>query len=406
MKKSENPKSEEALCDLVKSTIGNKQTIKITGGGTRRIGNAIQADKIVSTSAIKGVSIFEPGALTLVAKAGTSLDEIQKLLATENQHLPFEPADYRGLLGTKGTSTIGGVVAAGISGPRRIQVGAVRDSLIGVRFVNGEGVAIKNGGRVMKNVTGYDLVKLMAGSHGTLGILTEVAFKILPMVEKSNTILVRGLSDDEATSVMSKALGSPFDIAGAAHTTDASQANAITLIRVEGFKKSVTYRITQLKELIAREAGKSAIIDVETNAKKSIELWKSVRDVEPFHKANGAVWKISVKPTDGAKVVAALHSAMSIKSLYDWGGGLVWLLVEEDTIANAKMVRQAVENAKGHATLMRAGNKTFSKIEAFHPQATRLANISNQLRAQFDPHGIFNPEIMEKSSTRNMLEAG
>ena len=408
MKKIEKPKSEDALCDLVKNAIGNKQTLKIIGGGTRPIGNAVVADSVINTSAIKGVSIFEPGALTLVANAGTSLDEIQKLLATENQHLPFEPADYRGLLGTKGNSTIGGVVAGGVSGPRRIQVGAMRDTLIGVRFVNGEGVAIKNGGRVMKNVTGYDLVKLMAGSHGTLGILTEVAFKVLPMVEKSNTLLVRGLSDVDATIVMSKALGSPYDIAGAAHTPAQNTKNsyAVTSIRVEGFEKSVAYRLSQLKEIIAQEMGSSIIIDVETNAKKSSDIWKSIRDVTPFHNAKGAVWKISVKPTDGAKVVNALSAIMQVKSMYDWGGGLVWLLVEEDTITNAEIVRKTVGNVKGHATLMRAENDTVLKIEAFHPQAKRLAKLSNQLRTQFDPHGIFNPQLMEKPSTRTMLEAG
>lgn len=408
MSKIQKPKSEDALCDLVQNTIANKQTLGIIGGGTRPIGNRFKADLTVSSSAIKGVSIFEPGALTLVAKAGTSLDEIQKLLATENQHLPFEPADYRGLLGTKGKSTIGGVVAAGISGPRRIQVGAARDALIGVRFVNGEGTAIKNGGRVMKNVTGYDLVKLMAGSYGTLGILTEVAFKVLPMVEKSNTIMVHGLSDTDATIVMSKALGSPYDIAGAAHVPD--KRNAVTYIRVEGFKKSVAYRTAQLKELIAKQVNKSVAIDVESNSIKSANIWKSIRDVEPFHKLKGTVWKISVKPTQGAKVVAEFSKSMQVKSLYDWGGGLVWLLVEDDTNQNADLsadvIRATVKNAGGHATLMRASDETYNAVEAFHPQAPRLAMISNQLRAQFDPHGIFNPQLMEKTSTRQMLEAG
>lgn len=408
MSKIQNPKSEEALCDIVKNAIGNKQKLKIMGGGTRPIGNPIMQDSVINTSAITGVSIFEPGALTLVANAGTSLEEIQKLLATENQHLPFEPADYRGLLGTKGNSTIGGVVAGGVSGPRRIQVGAMRDALIGVRFVNGEGLAIKNGGRVMKNVTGYDLVKLMAGSHGTLGILTQVAFKVLPLCEKSNTLLVRGLSDADATIVMSKALSSPYDIAGAAHTPaqDAKNSHAITYIRVEGFEKSVAYRIAQLKEIISQEMGKSTIIDVETNAKKSANIWKSIRDVTPFHNEMGAVWKISVKPTKGAKVVSELSAKMQVKSLYDWGGGLVWLLVEDDTIANAELIRKTVENVKGHATLMRAKENTASAIEAYHPQAKRLANLSHQLRQQFDPHGIFNPQLMEKTSTRTMLEAG
>lgn len=404
MLKQDNPASEEALCDLVKSAIGNKKTIKISGGGTRPIGNRVSTNLVVNTSEISGVTIFEPGALTLVARAGTSLDEIQKLLATENQHLPFEPADYRGLLGTKGKSTIGGVIAAGVSGPRRIQVGAARDALIGVRFINGEGVAIKNGGRVMKNVTGYDLVKLMAGSHGTLGILSEVSFKVLPMVEKFNTLLVRGLNDVDATKVMSKALGSPFDISGAAHLPNDTANTSTTLIRVEGFEKSVAYRTKQLKELISSQVGSSVLIDVETNAKKSATLWQSVRDVKPFHGIDTAVWKIAVKPTDGPKIVAAIQSKIPAKAVYDWGGGLVWLSLDHGNLASAKLVRDVVNGVQGHATLMRANELTHNGVEAFHPQLPRLAQILRQVRAQFDPHGIFNPSLMEKTSTTNMLE--
>lgn len=405
MLKQENPASEEALCDVVKSAISDKKTIQIVGGGTRPVGNRVSANLAVNTSAMSGVTVFEPGALTLVAKAGTSLKEIKTLLATENQHLPFESADYRGLLGTKGNSTIGGVIAAGISGPRRIQVGAARDALIGVRFINGEGIAIKNGGRVMKNVTGYDLVKLMAGSNGTLGILSEVSFKVLPMVEKSNTLLVRGLNDVDATKAMSKALGSPFDISGAAHLPSDIADTPTTLIRVEGFEKSVAYRTKQLKELISSQMDGAVLIDVETNEKKSAALWQSVRDVEPFHGIDTAVWKISVKPTDGSKVVAAIQSNIPAKALYDWGGGLVWLSLDHNNLANAKLVRDVVDGVHGHATLIRANEQTYDGVEVFHPQSPRLAQISRQLRAQFDPHGIFNPELMEKTSTRYMLEA-
>jgi glycolate oxidase FAD binding subunit len=211
------PKSENALAEAVKAAAAKKTPLHIKGGGTRAGLGAGVTGEVLNTTGLKGVSLYEPGALTIVAAAGTPLETVEKTLAKENQRLAFEPMDHRALYGTNGKPTIGGVVAANVSGPRRIQAGACRDALIGVRFVDGEGTVIKNGGRVMKNVTGYDLVKLMAGSHGTLGVLTEVAFKVLPMPETSALVSVAGLGACRAVEAMSAALTSPFDVTGAAH---------------------------------------------------------------------------------------------------------------------------------------------------------------------------------------------
>ena len=288
------PKSEAELAEMI---AGAEGALSICGGGTRGV---LTNGAALSTAALSGVTLYEPGALTLVAQAGTPVSEIEALLAAEGQRLAFEPMDYRGLLGTKGEPTIGGVVAANVSGPRRIQAGACRDFLLGVRFVDGVGNIVKNGGRVMKNVTGYDLVKLMAGSYGTLGVLTEVSLKVMPKPEACAVVLLEGLSDMAAVRAMSVALTSPYDVTGAAHTPKGVDGVPVTMIRVEGFAKSVAYRAGQLQALLA-EFGESA---VETDPARTEAGWRWVRDVEPFHGAKGDIWRISCKPSDGPELAA------------------------------------------------------------------------------------------------------
>ena len=255
--------------------------LRIRGGGTRPIGNRVEAADVIETQVLMASFIYEPGALTIVASSGTTLEKINKTLSAEGQHLPFEPADYSGLFGIKGKSTIGGVVAAAVSGPRRIQAGACRDSLIGVRFVNGEGTVLKNGGRVMKNVTGYDLVKLMAGSYGTLGVLTEVAFKVLPKPEMTGVVRISGLEDASAISVLAKAMSSPFDVSGAAHLQNGGDGKPLTAIRVEGFTESIKYRTGELKKLLSPLLPTSADLAIELDENRNADLWKQIRDVNP-----------------------------------------------------------------------------------------------------------------------------
>ena len=233
---SNTPTSEQDLSDLIQAAEG---PIRIVGGGTRDIGAPVEGTP-VSTAGLSGVTLYEPGALTLVAQAGTPLEEIDALLAKEGQRLAFEPSDLRGLLGTEGASTIGGVVATNASGPRRIQVGAARDFCLGVRFVDGAGRVLKNGGRVMKNVTGYDLVKLMAGSWGTLGVMTEVSMKVMAIPETETTLVGKGQSAVQAVESLSAALGSPFDVTGAAFS------EGKTFVRIEGLEASVAYRAAEL----------------------------------------------------------------------------------------------------------------------------------------------------------------
>ena len=355
------PQSETELSKMIADATG---PLRIMGGGTRPIRRA--TGEALSTTGLSGITLHEPGALTLVAKAGTPVAEIESVLAAKNQRLAFEPMDHRTLMGTTGAPTIGGVVAANVSGPRRISVGACRDFLLGVRFVDGAGNIIKNGGRVMKNVTGYDLVKLMAGAYGTLGVLTEVSFKVLPSVEAEVTLALTGLDDATAIKAMSATLGSPYEVTGVAHNPE----SGLTQFRLEGFDASVAYRADGLAKLLAPFGTLEHVI----------ADWATVRDVTDFAGRAGDVWRISVKPSDAASFGAKI-GADAVR--YDWGGGLIWALCPTGTD-----VRAAMGETTGHATLIRGTGQTF------HPEPAPLAAISDALRAKFDPRGILNTGIM------------
>jgi glycolate oxidase FAD binding subunit len=364
------PASEAELAEAIRTA---KAPLAIRGGGTRGIGRPVQG-AVLETSAMTGITLYEPGSLTLVARAGTPLAEAEAALAAEGQRLPFEVPDLRRLLGTEGDSTLGGVVAANAAGPRRVQAGACRDSLIGVRFVDGAGTVIKNGGRVMKNVTGYDLVKLLAGSQGTLGVLSEVSFKLFPAPEAAATLVLQGLDDARAVAAMSAALGSPYEVTGAAHWPGQG-----TFLRIEGFGSSVTYRAGRLAAHLAAFGA----VDVEEGQAR----WAGIRDVVPFHDLPGDVWRLSVKPSDAPGIVARMGADAV---LYDWGGGLIWALTAAGTDLRAQ-----IGAFDGHATLMRASAETRASIAPFQPEPPGLAALTRGLRSQFDPRGILNPGLMD-----------
>ncbi|MCB2127545.1 MAG: FAD-binding protein [Rhodobacteraceae bacterium] len=361
--------------DLAEAIRGAEHGLRIRGGGTRTPGKQEQGE-VLDVSAISGIRLYEPGALTLVAGAGTPLAEIEAALGAEGQRLAFEPADWRRLLGREGEPTLGGIVAANSSGPRRVQAGACRDALLGVRFVDGTGAIVKNGGRVMKNVTGYDLVKLMAGSWGTLGVLSEVSFKVLPAPEAVATLTLHGLDFATAGAAMSHALRSPFEVTGAAH------GQGRTMIRIEGFAGSVAYRAGQLQSRLARYAP----AEIDHDKGRNDANWRDIRDVAPFHGAAGDVWRLSVKPSDAPGLV---ERAGARDAMLDWGGGLIWLLTPEGTDLRARL-----GHFDGHATLIRAGQETLARIAAFQPEPASIAAISKGLRARFDPRGILNPGLM------------
>ena len=366
------PQDEAELTELV---IATQTPLAVTGGNTRGI---VRHGEALTTRYLNGISLYEPGALTVVVKAGTSVTELNDALARENQRLAFEPMDYRGLLKTTGEPTVGGVVAANVSGPRRISVGSCRDFLLGVRFVNGLGKVIKNGGRVMKNVTGYDLVKLMAGSYGTLGILTELSFKVLPRPETEATIILHDLDDRTAVRAMSQALGSPYEVMGAACLSMKRQ----TVLRLEGFEDSIKYRVKKLTELLAS----FGTLDVISGSHDSAKVWREIRDVTQFSESDGDVWRFSVKPSEGPDIVEKLN----VKDvIYDWGGGLVWVRSPKDIDMRAK-----AGVFSGHATLVRAEPETYQRVSMFQPENSSIAALSAGLRSKFDPRGIFNRDLM------------
>ncbi|MEM8728289.1 MAG: FAD-binding protein [Pseudomonadota bacterium] len=376
-----NPQNEAELAEAIAGATG---ALRIAGGGTRDIGPPV-AGEVLATTGLSGVSLYEPGALTLVVGAGTPLSEVEAVLAGDGQRLAFEPMDHRALLGTEGTPTIGGVVAANVSGPRRVQAGACRDFLLGVRLVDGTGQIVQNGGRVMKNVTGYDLVKLMAGAWGTLGVLTELSFKVLAIPETEATLVAEDLDVAAAVAALSTALGSPYDVTGAAHLGADLSGPARTQVRIEGLAGSVAYRQDRLAALLP---GFQPVA-----AEASAALWAEIRDVAPFAGRDGAVWRVSVQPSHAPGLTRVLEAAgLAHKAIYDWGGGLIWILVPETETAGATDVREAVAQLGGHATLIRG--RARATVPVFPPEAPAVAALSRGLRQRFDPRGLLNTGLM------------
>ncbi len=383
-----SPATEEECAAVIRDAREKKSTLAIEGGGTRAgLGRPVQADAILSTHSLSGITLYEPAEMVISARAGTPLREIEAALAGKAQCLPFEPMDSRALYGSSGEATIGAVAACNISGPRRVAAGAARDHLIGVRLVNGRGEIVKSGGRVMKNVTGLDLVKLNAGALGTLGVLSEVTFKLTPAPRASGTLVFEGLDDARAIACLCAAMGTPFEVSGAAHLPKGVGADvARTLLRIEHFPESVNYRLGKLADALGA-FGKSARLDVAaTNA-----IWRGIRDVVPLvePRAN-AIWKISVAPTRGADVVATIARKIDARWFYDWSGGLIWLAVPPEGDCGAAIVRAAIASTGGHATLVRAPDHVRGKVDVFQPLAEPLMKLTRGIKASFDPDGVLN----------------
>lgn len=390
------PADEAEACATVAEARAAGRTLAVAGSGSKAaVGQPVSADATIVSTGLSGIVEYNPEELVIVAQAGTPLSEIEAALAANNQGLMFEPADWSRLLGSNAGQTIGGIAATNLSGPRRIIAGAARDSLLGVRFVNGRGEAIKNGGRVMKNVTGLDLVKLMAGSWGTLGLITETAFKVLPKAETETTLVIDGADDAEAARLMAAAMSTSAEVSGATHLPAmvsgavlgaGHEDRASTLLRLEGFAESIAERIARLKPQLG--TGRE-IAELEAAASK--KAWTAIRDVRPF--ADGGddpVWRISVAPMAGHAVAARILDALPGQAYFDWQGGLVWLRLTGDA-AHATQVRAAVTAlGGGHATLVRAAESVRAQTPVFQPEPAPVASLSERIRASIDPDGVFN----------------
>ena len=387
------PLSEEAAARLVQVASLSAAPLVIRGGGTRVLSAPPPGADILSARGLSGIVAYNPAEMTMTARAGTPLAEVEAALAERRQMLAFEPPEPRRLLGTAGEPTIGGVFAANASGPRRFVAGAARDSLLGVRFVNGRGEIVKAGGRVMKNVTGLDLVKLLAGSHGSLAFLTEVTFRVLPVPETAVTLIVSGLNDAEAAAAMATALSLSVEVSGAAHLPESVRGRfaggalpdgAATVLRLEGLSASVAVRMEKLAAALA-SFGPLSRLDAEASGL----LWREIRDAAPY--ADGTarpLWRVSVAPTTGHQLVAALRLETGVDAFYDWQGGLVWLRMEADP--EADLLRRYIKAlGGGHATLLRARPEVLASTPVFEPQAEAVAALGARVKAAFDPSGIF-----------------
>ncbi len=395
------PRDEKEVAEVVAWAVAESKTLEIVGEGSKRtVGRAAQTAMTLNCSKISGVVLYEPEELVLSVKAGTPLSEIQNQLAQHKQELAFEPMNLSPLLGGKtGAGTIGGMVSINFSGPRRIKAGSARDHALGVKAVSGRGEAFKAGGRVVKNVTGYDLQKLITGSWGTLAVITEITLKVLPAAEDEMTVLALGLSDARAIEAMSIAMGSTCDISGAAHLPMkiaakisakivANANGAATAFRLEGIPASIAYRREKLEGILKPFGSRATLAALESKS-----FWYSVRDVLPF--ADGtqnAVWRISTTPGLGAQVGVAITAATGAQIFYDWAGGLLWVEMPNETPHEAA-VRSAL-NGQGYALLVRASSAVRASAAIFGPLDSGLANVMRAVKESFDPKRILNPGRM------------
>lgn len=393
------PTSSEELIEIVSHANEDNKAIEIKGAGTKRpIGYDPASDIELNMSGLSGIIEYTASELVMSAKAGTSLDVVKSALDENNQMLAFEPADYSALLGTTGHQTMGGIFAANLSGSRRLIAGAARDGLLGINFVNGKGQLIKTGGKVMKNVTGLDLVKFLAGSWGTLGVMRDVTFKVLPKQEVTATLIIHGLSDQQATQAMALAMAQSVEVSSAAHLPKSLASTVLdgrfseksmTMLRLEGLELSVNVRKEKLQTIL-QKYGEISLLDTLDSS----TLWTEISNVKPLHgKAQASIWRVSVAPSEGHKVVAELSGNSDIDAFYDWQGGLVW--IADNSGGSISLVRQAVrKTGSGYATLLKKGEAYDDSFDVFEPQNLAVATLSERIKLQFDPNNILNPGRM------------
>jgi glycolate oxidase FAD binding subunit len=392
------PRTVEELKELVAWAAAEEIPLEIQGAGTKRgLGRPVEAKTRVALDGLSGIGLYEPAELVMSAKAGTPLAEIEARLAENQQQLAFEPPDYGALLGgAPARATIGGVLACNLSGPRRIKAGAARDHFLGVQAVTGRGDLIKSGGRVVKNVTGYDLCKLFAGSFGTLAAMTEVTFKVLPAPEDARTLVLPAPDRAAAFAALRTAIASAYDVAGTACLPRAALDGAsvarlrgaaadVALLRLEGPAPSVRYRADRLRALLG---GNDAI--EELDAADGAATWREIRDVALLPR-DGSLWRVSVAPAAAAPLLDSLEGgALELDWLADWAGGLLWLAVHDAEDGGARAIRTALAAVGGHATLIRASAGLRAAVPVFQPQEPALARLSARVKESFDPKRILN----------------
>ncbi len=337
------------LVSALATACEQRTSLRIRGAGSKDFYGGMLAGEVLEVAGYRGIVAYEPSELYFTAKCGTPLAEIEAALAEKDQMLAFEPPHFSG-------ATLGGCVAAGLSGPRRQQAGAVRDFVLGVKLIDGTGQVLDFGGQVMKNVAGYDVSRLLAGSLGTLGVLAEITLKVLPKPVAEQT-LVFEMNESEALARLNQWGGQPLPIS--ASFWHAGQLS----LRLAGAKAAV--------EAACRTLGGAAAVAPE-------QLWLAVREQTHPAFAGGVLWRLAVPSTAVVPGLAGLRAL-------EWGGGLRWYGGEADGI------RDAATAAGGHAVLYRAPESRRCRDGAFAPLSPALLALHRRLKKTFDPHGILNP---------------
>jgi glycolate oxidase FAD binding subunit len=375
------PTTTAELSEAIATAASDGVKLELRGGGSKAaIGRPDRAATVVEMGRFAGIVDYDPAELVLTVRPGTPLAEIETLVASERQMLAFEPFDHGPLFGQPaGAATIGGVIAAGVAGTRRLVSGGVRDHLLGFTAVSGRGQTFVAGAKVVKNVTGYDLPKIAAGSWGRLVALTEVTLKVLPAPRESTTRWIVGLDPAQAYAAMAMAMGSHADVSGAVHVPrEFGCDGSVTAFRVQGFGPSVAARSAMLERTLA-PLGQVE----EPTPDLADRLWQDMRTLAPLVSAD-ALWRISI-PARNWPAVLALIGPPQDHWLADWAGGLLWLAFAGDPA----VVRAAAASAGGHATLVRGDLSLRGSTPTFQPRAGGLAALEERVRRAFDPAGVF-----------------
>jgi glycolate oxidase FAD binding subunit len=398
------------LRDQIAGALAAEEPVELVAGGSKRcLGRPVQTAHQLDLTRLAGIRDYAPSELVLTAGAGTPLSEIERALEEADQMLAFEPPDWRGLLGSGGQGgvgpTLGGVLSCNLSGPRRIKAGAARDHFLGFRAVSGRGEIFKAGGKVIKNVTGYDLPKLMAGSYGTLAALEEVTVKVLPRPETVATLLFTNIEPTAAGHLMTAALGSPHDISGAAYLPAGTAIppglpdnEGTVVLRLEGPAQSVEFR----RDSLIREHSKVGVSEILSTS-ETMAFWRGVGEAAPLSgHAGRAVWRISAAPARGPELGQAIARTLDAVWFLDWGGGLLWAAIPETGDAGAAIIRTAIRGPDGrhtgHATLVTGSPALRGSVAVFDPPPAPLAALSRRVKDAFDPTHILNPGRMIEGS--------
>ena len=393
----------EDLLEVITAAASNKTTIDLRGHGTRLgLGRPVMADQVVTLDGLSGIITYEPDELVLIAKAATPLSEILKTLDDAGQMLAFDPplgaAQHKDAKGT-----LGGIIATNASGPRRMVAGAARDYLLGFNAISGRAEGFKSGSRVMKNVTGYDLSKLMAGSFGTLAVMDEITIKTMPKPEDAVTMLIKAKDEIEAGAIIRKAFDSPYEpttgaiipaktaiFSSCGPVKDFAKSGAIAAIRLEGFSVSVKSRVAALTDVLMSSG------EMITLEKKDSDILHSdLREVTLLPEQNNRViWKLSCPPAEGGRLMSELAKRPNCRTYADWAGGLIWISHPSGLDGGAEIIRKMVADIGGHVTLVSAPENMRAKADVFEPQPAALQDLSRRVKSSFDPLGILNPGRM------------